>query len=202
MIATHPLVPNRTMVPVPRADWTITKTKHQEQKNLTQLEKQIEEYCMLIWFLQLYFEIQNWMNGKDYSHLSSLEFLTSQSSLAEECRIWLSRYIKSATRIQNLQARDTIFKCINWDCQTIRRSLRLFTCSVPLQNKWGRWPTAAAFPPSTLAVTFCLCVHATTKSIEFLQTWYHDVLLCFDDKHTSHFVNNWYLLTFTSLILT
>jgi hypothetical protein len=28
-----------------------------------------------------------------------------------------------------------------------------------------------------LAVTFCLCVHETTKSIEFLQTWYHDVLL-------------------------
>ena len=48
------------------------------------MEKQIEEYYMLIWFLQEYFDIQNWMNDEDYSLISSLEFLKSESSLAEE----------------------------------------------------------------------------------------------------------------------
>ena len=42
--ATHSHVTNCTMVPVPKADWTITKTKHQEEKNLTQLKKHIDEY--------------------------------------------------------------------------------------------------------------------------------------------------------------
>jgi len=32
------------MVPVPKADWMITKTKHQEEKNSTQLKKCIDEY--------------------------------------------------------------------------------------------------------------------------------------------------------------
>lgn len=42
--ATHSHVTNCTMVPVQKADWTITKTKHQEEKNLTQLKKHIDEY--------------------------------------------------------------------------------------------------------------------------------------------------------------
>ena len=149
------------------------------------------------------------MNDNNVSLLTSLELLTSRSSLAEETQergIWLSRNIKLATRIQNLQARDTIFKCITWDRQTIRRSLRPFNLVARLfiTSEVGRRPTAADFSPSTLAVTFCLCVRETTKSIEVLQTWYHDVLLdrfFFYDKHTSHCVNNWYLLTFTSWML-
>ena len=88
-IHTSPLAQWYLYGAVPRADRTITKTKNQEQKNLTKLEKQIEEYYMLIWFLQEYFEIQNWMNDINISLLSSLEFLTSKSSLAEERRIWL-----------------------------------------------------------------------------------------------------------------
>ena len=44
LIAAHPHLTNCTMVPVPSTDWTNTKSKHQEQKNLTQLEKQIENY--------------------------------------------------------------------------------------------------------------------------------------------------------------
>jgi len=32
------------MVPVPKADWTITETKNQEEKNSTQLKKRIDEY--------------------------------------------------------------------------------------------------------------------------------------------------------------
>jgi hypothetical protein len=32
------------MVPVPKTDWTITKTKRQEEKNSTQLKKHIDEY--------------------------------------------------------------------------------------------------------------------------------------------------------------
>ena len=108
-----------------------------------------------------------------------MEFLTSKSSLAEERRIWLSRNIKLATRIQNVQARDTIFKCITCDRQTIRRSLHPFNLVACLfiTSEAGRRPTAAFFFLETLAVTFCLCVHETTKSIEFLQTRYHDVLL-------------------------
>ena len=43
-IATHSHVTNCTMVPVLKADWTITKTKHQEEKNWTQLKKHIDEY--------------------------------------------------------------------------------------------------------------------------------------------------------------
>ena len=42
--ATHLHVTNCTMVPVPKADWTITKTKHQEEKNSTQLKIPIDEY--------------------------------------------------------------------------------------------------------------------------------------------------------------
>jgi hypothetical protein len=42
--AAHSHVTNCTMVPVPKADWTITKTKHQEEKNSTQLKKRIDEY--------------------------------------------------------------------------------------------------------------------------------------------------------------
>ena len=44
LIAAHPHLTNCTMVPVPRADRTITKTKHQEEKNSTQLKNQIDEY--------------------------------------------------------------------------------------------------------------------------------------------------------------
>ena len=44
LIAAHPHLTNCTMVPVPRADGSITKTKHQEEKNSTQLKKRIDGY--------------------------------------------------------------------------------------------------------------------------------------------------------------
>ena len=44
LIATHSHVTDCTMVPVQKADLAITKTKHQEEKNSTQLKKHIDEY--------------------------------------------------------------------------------------------------------------------------------------------------------------
>ena len=152
------------------------------------------------------------MNDKYYSLLSLLEFLTSRSSLAEESRIWLSRNIKLATRIQNVQARDTIFKCITCDCQTIKRSLRPFNLVACLfiTSEAGRRRPPALF--LFFQIWQLPLVFAFSRDHEINWTSSNGVSCCFavivvffDDKHTSsssHCVDNWYLLTFTSWMLT
>ena len=150
------------------------------------------------------------MNDNNFSFLTSLELLTSQSSLAEktqERRIWLSRNIKLATRIQNVQARDTIFKCITCDCQTIKRSLRPFNLVACLfiTSEAGRRPTAAFFFLNF--GSYLLSLRSRDHEIDWISSnevsWCFVVIVVFFyDKHTSHCVDNWYLLTFTSWMLT
>ena len=158
---------------------------------------------MLIWFLQEYAEIQNWMNDNYFSLLSSLEFLKSQASLAEERRIWLSRNIKLATRIQNMQARDTIFKCITIDRQTMRRSLLVACLFKTSEADGGRRRRLFVFQLWQLPFVF-----AFTRPRNQLNFFKRGIMMfCCDgcasyDKHTSHRVDNWYLLTFTSWMLT
>ena len=135
-----------------------------------------------------------------------MEFLTSKSSLAEERRIWLSRNIKLATRIQNLLARDTIFKCIKGitcDHQA--------PCAIQTRSASSKQVRPTAADGSRFFFfnfgSYLLSLRSRDHEINWISSnmvsWCCVVIVVFfDDKHTSHFVNNWYLLTFTSLILT
>ena len=133
---------------------------------------------MLIWFLQEYFEIQNWMNGKDYSLLSLWNFsranplwLRKEESDFLEILNWQLEYkiCKQGILYSNaLSALPVITKFLSahWNC--------LF------KNKCGRRRADGGrfFFSSTFgSYLLSLRSHETTKSIEFLQTWYHDVLL-------------------------
>ncbi len=133
-----------------------------------------------------------------------MEFLTSKSSLAEERRIWLSRNIKLATRIQNLQARDTIFKCIK--CITCDHLIPCAHWNCLFKNKCGRRRADCGrffFFNFWQSPFVCSRDHEINWISSNMVSWCFVVIaVFFDDKHTSHFVNNWYLLTFTSWILT